>query len=77
MKYLTGKEEKLYGENLCRPKTSLSIGALPIGLAHGIKLKNDIKENEIMKWTDVDFSSNDPAISYRKSMENDFKFLLD
>jgi hypothetical protein len=30
-----------------------------------------------MKWTDVDFSSNDPAISYRKSMENDFKFLLD
>ena len=75
--------ERLFGGNLCplkivsRSKTSLSTGALPIGLAHGIKLKNDVKENEIMKWTDVDFSSNDPAISYRKSMENDFKFLLD
>ena len=68
--------ETVWGK-LVPSKTSLSTGALPIGLAHGIKLKNDVKENEIMKWTDVDFSSNDPAISYRKSMENDFKFLLD
>ena len=68
--------ETVWGK-LVPSKTSLSIGALPIGLAHSIKLKNDIKENKIMKWTDVDFASNDPAISYRKSMENDFKFLLD
>ena len=47
--------------------------ALPIGLAHGIKLKNEIKENKIITWNDVDFSSNDPAISYRRKMEKDFK----
>lgn len=54
-------------------KLSLSIEALPIGLAHGIKLKNEIKENEIITWNDVEFSPNDPAISYRRSMEIDFK----
>ena len=54
-------------------KLSLSMEALPIGLAHGIKLKNEIKENKIITWNDVDFSSNDPAISYRRKMEKDFK----
>ena len=56
---------------------SLSIEALPIGLAHSVKLKNDVRLNEIVKWSDVEFSLNDPAIAYRKSMETDFKFLLD
>jgi len=63
---------KLVSSNL-----SLSIEALPIGLAHSVKLKNDVKENEIVKWSDVEFSLNDPAIAYRRSMEKDFKFLLD
>ena len=54
-------------------KLSLSMEALPIGLAHGIKLKNEIKENQIITWNDVEFSPNDPAISYRRSMEMDFK----
>ena len=54
-------------------KLSLSMEALPIGLAHGIKLKNEIKENKIITWNDVEFSPNDPAISYRRSMEMDFK----
>ena len=56
-------------------KLSLSMEALPIGLAHGIKLKNEIKENEIITWNDVEFSPNDSAISYRRSMEMDFKNL--
>ena len=56
-------------------KLSLSLEALPIGLAHGIKLKNEVKENEIIKWSDVEFSSTDPAISYRRSMEADAKIL--
>ena len=78
------KGEMLDGEGgatvwgkLIPAKLSLSLEALPIGLAHSIKLKNDIKENEIIKWSDVEFSLNDPAIAYRRSMETDFKFLLD
>ena len=76
------KGEMLDGEGgatvwgkLIPAKLSLSLEALPIGLAHSIKLKNDIKENEIIKWSDVEFSSNDPAISYRRSMEADSKIL--
>ena len=76
------KGEMLDGEGgatvwgkLIPAKLSLSLEALPIGLAHSIKLKNDIKENEIIKWSDVEFSSNDPTISYRRSMEADSKIL--
>ena len=76
------KGEMLDGEGgatvwgkLIPAKLSLSLEALPIGLAHSIKLKNDIKENEIIKWSDVEFLSNDPAISYRRSMEADSKIL--
>ena len=54
-------------------KLSLSMEALPIGLAHGIRLKNEIKENEIITWKDVDYLPSDPAILYRRKMENDFK----
>ena len=32
-----------------------------------------LKENKIITWNDVDFSSNDPAISFRRKMEKDFK----
>ena len=74
------KSEILDGEGgatvwgkLIPSKLSLSMEALPIGLAHGIKLKNEIEENKIITWNDVDFSSNDPAISYRRKMEKDFK----
>ena len=56
------KGEMLDGEGgatvwgkLIPAKLSLSLEALPIGLAHGIKLKNEIKENEIIKWSDVEF----------------------
>ena len=76
------KGEMLDGEGgatvwgkLIPAKLSLSLEALPIGLAHSIKLKNDIKENEIIKWSDVEFSSNDPAISYRRLMEAESKIL--
>ena len=54
-------------------KLSLSMEALPIGLAHGIRLKNEIRENEIITWNDVDYLPSDPAILYRRKMENDFK----
>ena len=57
-------------------KTSLSIGALPIGLAHNIKLNKSINEDQIINWDDVDFNIKDETINYRKQMEKDFKSLL-
>jgi predicted homoserine dehydrogenase-like protein len=58
-------------------KVSLSNETLPIGLAHGIKLNKDIKEDQIITWKDVDYLSDDPTVSYRRSMEKNFRSLLD
>ena len=58
-------------------RDSLSNETLPIGLAHGIKLNKDIKEDQIITWKDVDYSSDDPTVSYRRSMEKNFRSLLD
>ncbi|MEK9829152.1 MAG: Gfo/Idh/MocA family oxidoreductase, partial [Rhodospirillales bacterium] len=38
-------------------ETSLQIGGLPIGLAHGVKLKNDIAEGVCVRWEDVDIDT--------------------
>ena len=77
------KGEVLNGEGgstvwgkLIPSKTSLSIGALPIGLAHNIKLNKNINEDQIINWDDVDFNIKDETINYRKQMEKDFKSLL-
>ena len=58
-------------------KDSLLNETLPIGLAHGIKLNKDLKEDQILTWKDVDYYSDDPTIAYRKSMEKNFRSLLD
>ncbi|NQV98060.1 MAG: Gfo/Idh/MocA family oxidoreductase [Rhodospirillales bacterium] len=55
---------------------SLSLGAIPIGLAHGVKLKNTIKEGQIITWADVDMGSDiESSIAYktRREMEQTFK----
>jgi len=51
---------------------SLSAGALPIGLAHRVKLKNDIKHGAVVRWTDVEVNANDETIKTRKAMEAAF-----
>ena len=58
-------------------KDSLLNETLPIGLAHGIKLNKDLNEDQILTWKDVDYSLDDPIIAYRRSMEKNFRSLLD
>ena len=50
-------------------KVSSRIGALPIGLAHNVKLKNPVKKDEIVSIDDVELLDVDDIISYRKKME--------
>ena len=76
-KTLDGEGGSTVWGKLIPSKNSLSIGALPIGLAHNIKLNKNIKEDQIIKWDDVDIKLDDQTVSYRKSMEKEFKFLLD
>ena len=35
---------------------SLSLGSIPIGLAHGVQLKSNIKEGQVVTWADVNLS---------------------
>lgn len=51
---------------------SLQFGALPIGLAHGVKLKRPIKEGEIVRWDDVAADEAADAVKTRRAMEQAF-----
>ncbi|MGH8799342.1 MAG: NAD(P)H-dependent oxidoreductase [Casimicrobiaceae bacterium] len=48
-------------------QTSLSSGALPLGLAHGVKLLRPIRQGELLRWTDV--AIDDSLVAYRARRE--------
>jgi len=53
-------------------QTSLAAGALPIGLAHHLKLKRDVAHGEVVRWDDVAFDAGDETIRTRRAMEEKF-----
>ncbi|MGJ5006973.1 NAD(P)H-dependent oxidoreductase [Bradyrhizobium oligotrophicum] len=53
-------------------RTSLQLGALPIGLAHRVKLVNDVAHGEIVRWSDVAADAADETVKVRKQMEAAF-----
>ena len=50
-------------------KDSLEKGYLPLGLAHQVRLKNDIAEGQRLTWADVDYDPEDSAVKVRREME--------
>ena len=58
----------VYGK-LMPAKRSLDIGGLPIGLAHRVKLVNDIAKGQSVRWADVDIDMTSQAVQVRKQME--------
>jgi predicted homoserine dehydrogenase-like protein len=46
--------------------------ALPIGLAHKVKLKRDIAEGQVVSWDDVEFDASAQAVQLRREMEAAF-----
>jgi predicted homoserine dehydrogenase-like protein len=51
---------------------SLSAGALPIGLAHAVRLRNDIAHGGVVRWNDVEVNVSDDAVVTRRAMEARF-----
>ena len=47
---------------------SVAHGALPIGLAHGVKLIKPVARGETVRWSDVAIEDN-LAVSMRREME--------
>jgi predicted homoserine dehydrogenase-like protein len=53
-------------------RKSLAAGALPIGLAHRVKLKNDVAHGAVVRWSDVEVDENSDTIKTRRAMEAAF-----
>jgi len=55
---------------------SLSLGAVPIGLAHGLKLKKPLRQGNIVTWSDVELNGaveDSLAYTLRRQMEETIK----
>ena len=51
---------------------SLARDALPLGLAHGVRVKRDLASGAVLSWRDVDFDTGHPAVAFRREMEREF-----
>jgi predicted homoserine dehydrogenase-like protein len=51
---------------------SLALGGLPIGLAHGVRLRRAIGEGETIAWPDVEIGEAEEAVRLRREMERLF-----
>ena len=60
----------VYGR-LMPARESLRAGALPIGLAHGMALREPIRAGHTIRWQDVAFDESDPTIGVRREMEEE------
>ena len=52
---------------------SLELGAVPIGLAHGLELNNSVPAGAAVTWNDVSFDRTGDAVAFRREMEAVFR----
>ncbi|MCJ8284440.1 MULTISPECIES: Gfo/Idh/MocA family oxidoreductase [unclassified Halomonas] len=71
--------ERLDGEGgytvwgrVTRAVDSLKMGGLPIGLAHGMTLKREVPEGQVVSWDDVNITDSQ-AVRVRREMEDVFR----
>lgn len=63
---------RVYGK-LMSAKKSLEMEALPIGLAHGMVLRNEVSKGEIVRWSDVWVDEGREDVGFRREMEGGFR----
>jgi predicted homoserine dehydrogenase-like protein len=61
----------VYGK-LMPAADSVRLEGLPLGLAHGVRLKRPVKAGQPVSWADVTFDEKDPAVAFRREMEKTF-----
>lgn len=52
---------------------SLGHNALPLGLAHGMKLIRDVPKDQMISWDDVDADESLLAVQVRRELESEFR----
>jgi predicted homoserine dehydrogenase-like protein len=61
----------VYGK-LMPAADSLALGGLPLGLAHGVRLKRAIAAHASVRWDDVVIDERGDAVRFRREMERAF-----
>ena len=61
----------VYGK-LMPAADSLALGALPLGLAHRVRLLHAVAAGQLVRWTDVQIDEREPAVAFRREMERCF-----
>jgi predicted homoserine dehydrogenase-like protein len=57
---------------LISAQDSVKTGALPLGLAHGVRLLNSVRQGQAVRWSDVAYNPDDDAVRTRREMESLF-----
>ena len=52
--------------DLSRYTQSVAIDALPMGLAHRVRLKEDVRRDQIVRMSDVDFTDDLDVVDLRR-----------
>ena len=58
----------MYGR-LMPSEDSTASGALPIGLAHGVSIRNAVAKGEVARWSDVTIDEDQEPVRLRREME--------
>jgi predicted homoserine dehydrogenase-like protein len=58
----------VYGR-LMPAEDSIALEALPIGLAHGVSLRNAVAKGQVVKWSDVSIDEDQETVRLRREME--------
>ena len=61
----------MYGR-LMPAATSVALGGLPLGLAHGVTLTRAIAAGAPVRWDDVAVDAASEAVRFRRAMEKTF-----
>lgn len=51
---------------------SLAADALPVGLAHDLRLRHPVAADAPVRWADVEIDAADPTVTFRRAMEEAF-----
>ena len=61
----------VYG-SLMPASESVSQAALPIGFAHGVRLREAVPKGKVVRWSDVEIEEETDHVELRREMERTF-----
>ena len=59
--------------NAIPAQRSLELDALPIGLAHNVRMKRAVRKDTIVSFNDIEMTHDLDVVSLRREMENQFR----